>query len=206
MTEPTWRSSSARALTALARPLMASGEWVGKVSSWLVIGVALLVLTTVLLNALGINEVARWQDKVLLLGDAITINSVTEMQWHLFGLLTLLGGTYALHHDTHVRVDLVYHGLSQRNRAIIDVLGHLIFLLPFCVLIAWLSRHFVEMSFVSHEQSNYGGLTDRWIIKAALPLGLLFLAVNALGQVLENIAFLLDPTQFPDRLEKAHAG
>ena len=92
------------------------------------------------------------------------------------------------------------------GRAIIDVLGHLIFLLPFCVLIAWLSRHFVEMSFVSHEQSNYGGLTDRWIIKAALPLGLLFLAVNALGQVLENIAFLLDPKQFPDRLEKAHAG
>lgn len=190
-----WRERGAAVCAALARPLVGLGVVVGHISSWLVLLVVLAVLTTVALNALGINEIARWQQDVLLFGKALTINSVTELQWHLFGVLTLFGGTYALHYDTHVRVDLVYHRLSPRGRAIIDTLGHLLMLIPFCLLIAWLSKHFVTMSYLSGEQSNYGGLTDRYLIKAILPLGLAFLALGALGQVLNNLAGLFDPSR-----------
>ncbi|MCP1344787.1 TRAP transporter small permease subunit [Halomonas sp. FL8] len=190
-----WRERGAAVCAALARPLVWLGLFVGRVTSWLVLLVMLAVLTTVTLNALGINEIARWQEDVLLFGNALTINSVTELQWHLFGVLTLLGGTYALHHDTHVRVDLVYQKLSPRGRAIVDILGHLLMLIPFCLLIAWLSQHFVAMSYVSGERSNYGGLTDRYLIKAMLPIGLVFLAIGALGQVLNNLAGLFDPSR-----------
>lgn len=190
-----WRERGAAVCAALARPLVWLGLFVGRVTSWLVLLVMLAVLTTVTLNALGINEIARWQEDVLLFGNALTINSVTELQWHLFGVLTLLGGTYALHHDTHVRVDLVYQKLSPRGRAIVDILGHLLMLIPFCLLIAWLSQHFVAMSYVSGERSNYGGLTDRYLIKAMLPIGLMFLAIGALGQVLNNLAGLFDPSR-----------
>lgn len=190
-----WRERGAAVCAALARPLVWLGLFVGRVTSWLVLLVMLAVLTTVTLNALGINEIARWQEEVLLFGNALTINSVTELQWHLFGVLTLLGGTYALHHDTHVRVDLVYQKLSPRGRAIVDILGHLLMLIPFCLLIAWLSQHFVAMSYVSGERSNYGGLTDRYLIKAMLPIGLVFLAIGALGQVLNNLAGLFDPSR-----------
>jgi len=188
-----WRSRGGTVCEALARPLVGLGLWVGRVTSWLVLLVMLAVLTTVTLNALGINEIAEWQGDVLLFGKALTINSITELQWHLFGVLTLFGGTYALHHDTHVRVDLVYHRLSPRGRAIIDILGHVIFLIPFCLLVAWLSKHFVTMAYLSGEHSNYGGLTDRYLIKAILPISLVFLAIGALGQVLHNLAGLFDP-------------
>ncbi|MGC3873738.1 TRAP transporter small permease subunit [Halomonas sp. GXIMD04776] len=190
-----WRERGARLCDALARPLIGLGVVVGRISSWLVLLVMLAVLTTVTLNALGINEIARWDDSVVLFGKALTINSVTELQWHLFGILTLLGGTYALHRDTHVRVDLIYQKLSPQGRAVIDILGHLLMLIPFCLLIAWLSKHFVTMSYLSNEQSNYGGLTDRYLIKAMLPFGLVFLAIGALGQILHNLAGLFDPAR-----------
>lgn len=188
-----WRERGAAVFAALARPLVGLGLLVGRVTSWLVLLVMAAVLLTVLLNATGINEIARWNDKVLLFGNALTINSITELQWHLFGVLTLFGGTYALHYDTHVRVDLIYHRLSPSHRAMVDVIGHLVMLIPFCLLVAWLSKHFVTMSFMTGEKSNYGGLTDRYLIKAILPISLVFLALGALGQVFEKLSIILDP-------------
>lgn len=193
-----FRSRAAAACAALARFLIGLGLAVGRITSWLVLLVMLAVLTTVTLNALGINEIARWEGDVLLFGSALTINSVTELQWHLFGVLTLFGGTYALHSDSHVRVDLLYHNMTRRNKALVDIIGHLLFLIPFCLLIAWLAKHFVQMAYVSGERSDYGGLTDRYLIKAMLPLGLAFLALGAFGQVLKKVAGLLDDDYLKD--------
>ncbi|MEX2473905.1 TRAP transporter small permease subunit [Marinobacter sp.] len=190
---PPLRYKIAHLLAIIAFPLIGLGRWLGRVSSWLVLVVMFMVLTTVVMNALGMNELVSWENKIFLLGNSITINSATEMQWHLFGLLTLIGGSYALHSDTHVRVDLVHHHLSPAGKHWVDIIGHLVMLIPFCVLIAWLSKHFVQMSYVSGEQSNYGGLTDRFLIKAALPAGLILLAVSALGQVFDRLARILDP-------------
>lgn len=192
-----WRERGAAICAGLARPLVGLGLLVGRLTSWLVLLVGLAVLTTVTLNALGINEIVRWEAPVMLFGNALTINSVTELQWHLFGVLTLFGATYALHHDSHVRVDLVYHHMSPRGRAIVDILGHLLMLIPFCLLVAWLSRNFVSLAWISGEKSNYGGLTDRYLIKAMLPIGLVFLAIGAFGQVLDRMAGLLDPGRLP---------
>lgn len=201
---PPWRTGLARILATIAIPLIAIGNWLGRVSSWLVLAIMFVVLTTVLMNALGWNELLHWENKVLLLGNALTINSVTEMQWHLFGLLTLIGGSYALHSDTHVRVDMVHHHLSPIGKHWVDIIGHLVFLIPFCVLVAWLSKHFVSMAYVSGEQSNYGGLTDRYLIKGALPAGLVLLALSALGQVFDRLAKILDPRR--EAKEPHHAG
>lgn len=190
---PDWRASLARVFATVAIPLIGIGRWLGRISSWLILIIMFVVLTTVVMNALGMNELVRWEGDVLLLGDAITINSVTEMQWHLFGLLTMIGGSYALHSDTHVRVDMLHHNLSPRGKHWVDIIGHTIMLIPFCVLIAWLSRHFVEMAYVSGEHSNYGGLSDRYLIKGVLPAGLILLAVSALGQIFDRLARILDP-------------
>ncbi|NHI02113.1 TRAP transporter small permease subunit [Oceanimonas sp. MB9] len=194
------RVRSAAVCATLARYIIGLGLVVGRITSWLVLLVMLAVLTTVTLNALGFNEIARWETSVILFGNALTMNSMTELQWHLFGVLTLFGSTYAMHHDTHVRVDVLYHNLSLRNRAIVDIVGHLLLLIPFCLLIAWLSQHFVSMAYMSGEKSNYGGLTDRYLIKAMLPLGLLFMALGAFGQVLRKLAGVLDPAYLPEAM------
>jgi TRAP-type mannitol/chloroaromatic compound transport system permease small subunit len=169
------------------------GEWLGRVSSWLVMAVILVVLTAVAMNAAGLNQLMEWNGEAFLFGHAITINSIIELQWHLFGLLTLIGGSYALHSNTHVRVDMFYARFSPAGKHWVDILGHALLLIPFCLLVAWYSRHFVEMSFISGERSNYGGMTDRYLIKAALPAGLILLALSALGQILDRLARLLDP-------------
>ncbi|ASJ73504.1 TRAP transporter small permease subunit [Granulosicoccus antarcticus] len=196
MRKATDAARSAVLCDKLARPLIRLGVVVGQLSSWLVLFVMLSVLATVVLNTLGLNEIIRWEGDVLLLGDAITINSMTELQWHFFGVLTLLGATYALHRDSHVRVDLVYHNLSPRARAIVDVIGHVVCLIPFCLIIAWLSMHSVRMAYISGEMSNYGGLSDRYLIKAMLPIGLVFLAIGAVGQLLAKFAIIIDPINF----------
>jgi TRAP-type mannitol/chloroaromatic compound transport system permease small subunit len=179
----------------MAYLLIEPGRWLGKVSSWLVLGVMLAVLATVMMNALSINELISWDDKILLLGKAITINTMTDLQWHLFGLLTLVGGSYAMHANSHVRVDMLHQRMSPVTRHWVEIFGHLLLLIPFCLLIAWLSKHMVQMSYVSGEQSNYGGLTDRFLIKGALPAGFLLLALGALGQVLDRVARILDPAR-----------
>lgn len=192
---PGWRLSGARWCARLACPLIGLGRWLGQVSSWLVLGVMLAVLATVVMNAFSANELVRWDEKVLLLGKAITINTMTELQWHLFGLLTLIGGSYAMHANMHVRVDMLHHRMSKATRHWVEIIGHLLLLIPFCILIAWLSKHMVQMSYVSGEQSNYGGLTDRYLIKGALPAGLILLALGALGQVFDRLARILDPAR-----------
>lgn len=182
----------------LAQPLVELGLLVGRLTSWLVLLVMSAVLITVMMNYLGINILARWDEKILLFGRGITINSITELQWHIFGVLTLFGATYALHLDSHVRVDVVYHNLSLRNRALINIVGHSVMLIPFCLIISWLSKSFVQMAYISGEQSNYGGLTDRYLIKAMLPIGMGFLALGALGQIIKSISVVLDPSIYRD--------
>jgi len=195
MVIPVWRHTGARWCAGMAYLLIEPGRWLGKVSSWLVLGVMLAVLATVMMNALSINELISWDDKILLLGKAITINTMTDLQWHLFGLLTLVGGSYAMHANSHVRVDMLHQRMSPVTRHWVEIFGHLLLLIPFCLLIAWLSKHMVQMSYVSGEQSNYGGLTDRFLIKGALPAGFLLLALGALGQVLDRVARILDPAR-----------
>jgi|AntRauTorckE6833_2_1112554.scaffolds.fasta_scaffold00782_4 TRAP-type mannitol/chloroaromatic compound transport system permease small subunit len=183
----------AAALDLASRPLIGAGIWVGRLTSWLVLAVIVAVMLTVIMNALGWNELLRWESSVFLFRDAFTINSATELQWYLYAIFVLFASTYALHTNSHVRVDLFYHRFSPRFRHVIDLLGHLVFLLPFCLVVAYLYWPQVEMSYMSGEQSNFGGLGERFLIKGALPLALVFLALNALGRILQSLAAVLDP-------------
>ncbi|WP_051168131.1 TRAP transporter small permease subunit [Marinospirillum minutulum] len=183
----------AAALHYLSQPLIGVGIWVGRMTSWLVLAVIAAVMTTIVMNLLGMNELLRWGSEVFLFNKAFTINSATELQWYLYGFLVLFSSTYALHTDSHVRVDLLYQRFSPRTQHLVDLVGHVFFLIPFCLMVAYLYWPQVVMSFNSGEQSNFGGLTDRFLIKGALSVALFFMALNALGRVFYNLAVVLDP-------------
>ena len=57
--------------------------------------------------------------------------SLFELEWHLFAIIFLLGSSLTLQKDEHVRVDVFYSKLSERNKEIINIIGNLFFLLPF---------------------------------------------------------------------------
>ncbi|MBT8100853.1 MAG: TRAP transporter small permease subunit [Gammaproteobacteria bacterium] len=69
----------------------------------------------------------------------------------------MLGASYTLRHEEHVRVDIFYRGMSDRRRAIVDAAGVVIFLLPLCAFLAFKSWDFVSASWVIREVSRESG-------------------------------------------------
>jgi len=102
----------------------------------------------------------------------ISIIKLEEVQWHLHAMGMMIGLAYALQSDSHIRVDLCYQNLSPRLRAVVDMLGITILLVPFVVALFWYSLDFVRESYRLAERSNAPtGLPCRWIIKSFIPLG-----------------------------------
>jgi len=111
-----------------------------------------------------------------------------EMEWHLLSVVILLGIPYALMEEGHVRVDVIYDRLSHKKRAVINIIGTVVFIMTFSLLIATGSISFVIESFVSGETSNDpGGLPYRWIVKSLIPFSFFLLSFMSLGYIVKNI-------------------
>lgn len=117
-----------------------------------------------------------------------------EMEWHLFSAVFLLGVPYAIKAGGHVRVDLFYERLSNRAQAIIDVIGTIVFLLPFCLLVSYYGIDFAKESYALGETSgDPGGLPYRWIIKAMIPLSFFLMALSGVGLLLHSLNKVFNP-------------
>ncbi len=115
--------------------------------------------------------------------------AMQEMEWHLFSVIILLGISYTLKEDGHVRVDLIYDTLSEKKKAIINMTGVLLFILPISILIGYGSIDYVIEAFQSGEQSgDPGGLTNRWLVKSLIPISFLFLIITSIGFFIKNLA------------------
>jgi len=114
--------------------------------------------------------------------------ALQEMEWHLFAMVFLFGIAYALKEDGHVRVDILYDRFSPRWKAIVNIGGTLLLLLPLSLLIIEGSVWYVHEAFTSGEISgDPGGLSYRWLIKLVIPTSFIFLIVSAIGFVIHNI-------------------
>lgn len=165
-------------LTAIDTFTEHSGRWL----SWLVLILVLLV---------GYDVTMRY------LFNSGTI-ALQELEWHIFAAIFLLGAAYTLKHDDHVRLDLIYQSrfLSDKHRAIINLMGGLLLLIPFCVLVIYSALPFVQNAFdFSEGSSDPGGLPMRWIIKSAIPIGFSFLLIQGIAEVLRNMLVVLEPKQ-----------
>ncbi len=75
--------------------------------------------------------------------------------------------------------------MSRRRRALVNLVGTLVFLIPFCLLIIVSSWPFVHDAFVHGEGSpDPGGLAYRWLLKAAIPVGFGLLLLQGLATAL----------------------
>ncbi|WP_019550753.1 TRAP transporter small permease subunit [Thermus scotoductus] len=163
-----------RLLLGLSRAIDALTEAIGKLTVWLVLLVALL--------SAG-NAIMRY-------GFSYSSNAYLEAQWYLFSLIFLLGGAYALKHNAHVRIDLIFGRFSKRTQAWIDVVGTVLFLLPMAVGVIYLSWPWAMNSFLGKEMSPDVGGLPRWPIKLALPLGFALLTLQGISELIKRIAYL----------------
>ena len=108
--------------------------------------------------------------------------ALQELEWHLFSSLFLLGMSYALQKDVHVRVDVFYQNYQQNTQAIINLIGSLLLILPISVIVTYHGIDFAYQSFLLNEQSgDPGGLRYRFIIKSIMPIGFILLGLSALN-------------------------
>ncbi len=118
---------------------------------------------------------------------------IMELEWHFFALIFLFGAAYALKHDRHVRVDLFYDKFSKKDQAWVNLVGTVVFLIPWCVVIIWATYHFAYRSWVIGEQSpDPGGLPALYIIKMAIPVGITLLLLQAFSRLLDAIFVLME--------------
>lgn len=117
-------------------------------------------------------------------------NAYLEIQWYLFGAVVMLGASYTLKQNEHVRVDVIYGQLSDRGRLWVDLFGFIVFLLPVCLILLYLSWPFFTRSYLSGEISmNAGGLI-LWPIKLVLPLGFFLLLMQCVSEIIKRVAAL----------------
>lgn len=185
------RRSSSSAMTRWGDALLNACALPGRYGSALIFILVFVVLAAVIGAQLGLSELTSWENPIPLFGNHLNMTSIGELQWHIFALLVMLSGAYALKEDRHVRVDVWSARFSDRTRLIIDLLGDVFLLIPFFALLTWYSWAFMQMAYEFGEQSNAGGLVDRYLVKAALPLGSVLMLGAGLGRVLRNLGLLL---------------
>lgn len=146
-------------------------EKIGSLTSWLT---ALLVLVV------SYDVIVRY-----IFGESSV--GLQELEWHLFALIFLVAAAYTLKIDDHVRVDMFYTKFSPKKQALVNLLGALLFLIPFCVLVIYSSQEFVSLSFRINETSpDAGGLPARYILKAFIPISFFLLLLQGISLALKS--------------------
>ena len=161
----------------IARWIEALSEWTGRIVAWLIPALVLLITYDVAM-------------RYLFHGGSIALQ---ELEWHLFALLFLLGAAYTFKHDEHVRVDVLHNGpwMTPKRKAWVDLLGGLVFLIPFCVVVISASWPFVANAWTYGESSpDPGGLPHRYLLKAAIPIGFSLLLLQGVASILRAIQTL----------------
>jgi TRAP-type mannitol/chloroaromatic compound transport system permease small subunit len=148
----------------------------GRLLAWCSLAMALLTSTVV----------------VLRYGFATGSIAMQETVTYLHGSLFMLGVAYALKAGAHVRVDIFYRHFTTRQRAWVNALGGIVFLLPLCALIVAVSWGYVADAWVIRESSpEPGGIPFLYLLKTLLPLMAINLAIAGIADVLRNARVLV---------------
>ncbi|NKC33645.1 TRAP transporter small permease subunit [Falsiroseomonas selenitidurans] len=144
------------------------------------------------LSALAVAALVVVMAGNVLLRYGFSLGSVwaQELEWHLMSPIALIGAAYALRHGEHVRVDVLYAGFSERNKARVDLLAGLAGL-AVCALVIQLSWRYVLQSWGQDEGSaNPGGIPYRYVLKAFIPAGFALLALQFVAETLRSLSRL----------------
>jgi TRAP-type mannitol/chloroaromatic compound transport system permease small subunit len=169
------------ALIAFIRAVDAVNEAVGRVVAWLTFGtVAVCFLVVVLryvfsVGFIWLQELYVWQHAVVF----------------------MLGAGYTLLHGGHVRVDIFYARLDPRRRAIVDILGTFVFLLPWLGVVLYYGMPFLILSWRLLEPSSQSdGLPDFFLLKSVIPAFCVLVGLQGLALAARSVLVLAGREEF----------
>ena len=163
-----------QSLLKLSRGIDAFTRWTGKRLAW-------LILVAVIVSA--INAIVRKAFDT-------SSNSWLELQWVLFSIVFLLCSPWTLLDNEHIRIDIVNNALPKTVRNIIDVVGHVFFLLPLCVVMIITGGPFFMRSYEISEQSGNAGGLPQWPTKSLIIIAFAFLFVQGVSELIKRIAVM----------------
>lgn len=156
----------------MTRLLEQAIEWIGRCVAWLVIAMALVMVAVVVKRYIFLEGAIVLQESVV----------------YMHAIVFMFGLSYALKHDAHVRVDLIYSRLSERRKIVVNLIGHLIFLTPMSLVIAGYSLEYVVASWRVFEGSQeVGGIPAVFLLKTVIPVSAVLLLVQSLLEILRCI-------------------
>jgi TRAP-type mannitol/chloroaromatic compound transport system permease small subunit len=191
------RFSLIRKLLKFSQFIDNGADKLGWLSNW-------LVLLTIGVGFF--NVVARYMGRFI--GVQLSSNALLELQWYLFSLTFLFGFVYILRHGENVRVDFLYTNMSEKKRALVDFVGTVLFLIPFCLLGIWVTINPVLQSWGRLSDGSWGtweissdanGL-PRAPIKTMVPVALLLLLLQSISQAIKYLAVLLGYQQVAEQI------
>ena len=150
-------------------------ELVGNAAAWLALALVLVTFSVVMLRYLFQLGWIAMQESIL----------------YLHASLFLLGAAYTLKKDGHVRVDIFYRGFAPKRKALVDLLGSLLLLMPVCSFLLWASWDYVTTAWSIREGSQEaGGLPFVYLLKTLIPVAVLLLILQGISQALSSLSIL----------------
>ena len=168
------------ALKRIATAVDAINDWIGRSLSWLTLGMVLVTFAVVLMR--------------YVFGLGSTILQETVVYMHAIVFLVCAG--YALVYNGHVRCDIFYGAATVRSKAIIDIIGTFLFLIPMCVLIIWVTWPYAKASWAVLEGSQEGrmGIPAVFVLKSLILVFAGLLALQSVSLVLHSALYLAGAT------------
>jgi TRAP-type mannitol/chloroaromatic compound transport system permease small subunit len=163
-----------QSLLKLSRGIDAFTKWTGKRLAW-------LILVAVVVSA--INAIVRKTFDT-------SSNSWLELQWVLFSIVFLLCSSWTLLDNEHIRIDIINNLLPKKVRDSIDVIGHVFFLMPLCVVMIITGVPFFLRSYQINEQSGNAGGLAQWPAKSLIMIGFAMLLVQGVSELIKRIAVM----------------
>lgn len=161
--------------------LLAASRAVDRINGAIGRSVSWLVLAAVLISA---------GNAVMRKAFDLSSNMWLELQWYLYGTVFMLAAAYTLQRNEHIRIDVLANLFSKRVRDWIDLVCHVVFLLPFTVLMVWLALPWFLRSFGRGEVSaNAGGLV-LWPAKLMVLAGFVLLTAQAVSEIVKRWAVI----------------
>ena len=180
-------------LLRLSRAIDWASDLIGRTVMW-------LILLAVLVSA-G-NAIMRKAFNM-------SSNAWLELQWYLFGAAFMGAAAYTLKQGEHIRIDILYASRSRRTQHWIDLLGHLLFLMPFCLISTWMLVPYFLGAYASGQVSTNASGLIIWPARAILLAGFALLCLQGLSEIIKKIAVMRglieDPVPYVSALEAAEA-
>ncbi len=161
-------------LNSILKKMDAVSEWSGRIFVWLVIPLTVVVVFEVIARRIF---------------DAPHVWS-TEVTNYIYGPHFMLVAAYTLLHKAHVSIDIIYNRFSPRTRGVLDIITHLVFFFPFCIIVFYQGIIYAHTSWSIGETSESAALRIVPLVKTVIPVTFALLLNQGLANFIRSIVLV----------------